>query len=389
MNLSGNWNFPAPIRFGPGTIAELPAACRELGMKRPLLVTDPGLASLPIVEHAIQINEEAGLPTGLFSQMQGNPIGEDVDRGTEVLRAGGYDGVIAFGGGSALDVGKAIALMAGQTRPLWDFEDAGDNWTRVDEAAMVPCVAVPTTSGTGSEVGRCSVITNEDEHRKVIIFHARMLPGRIICDPALTVGLPTKITAAVGMDALSHNLEAFCAPGYHPMADGIALEGMFKVHKALERACRDGADIEARADMMIASTMGATAFQKGLGAMHSMSHPVGAVIGAHHGLCNAVFMPYVLGFNRPAIDERMAHLARYLNLPGDGFSAVLDWVLGLRERLGIAHDSSALGVISEEIPHLARMGAQDPTAPTNPIPLTVENMTALFEQSLAGEVVVR
>jgi alcohol dehydrogenase class IV len=389
MNLNGNWNFPTPIRFGPGTISELPNACRELGMRNPLLVTDPGLAALPIVEQALQINREGDLPTGLFSEMQGNPVGDDVDRGTDALRAGGHDGVIAFGGGSALDVGKAIALMAGQTRPLWDFEDAGDNWARVDEAAMVPCVAVPTTSGTGSEVGRCSVITNQDEHRKVIIFHAKMLPGRVICDPELTLSLPAKLTAAVGMDALSHNLEAFCAPGYHPMADGIALEGMLKVHQALERACRDGADIEARADMMIASTMGATAFQKGLGAMHSMSHPVGAVIGAHHGLCNAVFMPYVLGFNRPAIDERMAHLARYLNLPGDGFSAVLDWVLGLRERLGIAHDSSALGVISEEIPLLARMGAQDPTAPTNPVPLTTENMTVLFEQSLAGEVVVR
>jgi alcohol dehydrogenase class IV len=388
MNLSGNWNFPTPIRFGPGSIKELPAACRELGMSHPLLVTDPGLAALPIVEEALNICREAGLPVGLFSNMQGNPEGDCVDRGTTFLRQHGHDGVIAFGGGSALDVGKAVALMAGQKRPLWDFEDAGDNWTRVDEAAMVPCIAVPTTSGTGSEVGRCSVITKADEHRKVIIFHANMLPARVICDPALTVGLPAKITAAVGMDALSHSLEAFCAPGYHPMADGIALEGMRKVAVALERAYTDGNDIEARADMMIASTMGATAFQKGLGAMHSMSHPVGAVLGAHHGLCNAVFMPYVLGFNRPAIGERMDHLARFLNLPGDGFDAVLTWVLGLRNRLGIAHNSSALGVIAEEIPLLARMGAEDPTAGTNPVALTPENLTSLFEQSLRGEVVV-
>ncbi len=389
MSLSGTWNFPAPIRFGSGRISELPQACRELGMRRPLLVTDPGLVTLPIVGQALAINAEAGLPTAVFSQMQGNPVGADVDRGTEVLRKGAHDGVIAFGGGSALDVGKAIALMAGQDRPLWDFEDAGDNWARVNEAGMMPCVAVPTTSGTGSEVGRCSVITNEDEHRKVIIFHARMMPGRIICDPELTVGLPAHLTAAVGMDALSHNLEAFCAPGYHPMADGIALEGMLKVHRALERACVDGSDIEARADMMIASTMGATAFQKGLGAMHSMSHPVGAVLGAHHGLCNAVFMPYVLGFNRPAIDARMNHLARYLDLPGGGFSAVLDWVLGLRERLGIAHSSAGLGVTQEVISRLSRMGVVDPTAPTNPVPLTTEHMSALFEQSLRGEVVVR
>ncbi len=389
MTLSGNWNFPTPIRFGPGTIAELPKACRELGMSHPLLVTDPGLASLPIVEQALTINREAGLPTGLFAQMQGNPVGEDVERGTQMLREHGHDGVIAFGGGSALDVGKAVALMAGQTRPLWDFEDEGDNWTRVDEAGMVPCVAVPTTSGTGSEVGRCSVITDADKHRKVIIFHAKMLPERVICDPALTTGLPRKITAAVGMDALSHNLEAFCTPGYHPMADGIALEGMMKVHQALKRACDDGNDIEARADMMIASTMGATAFQKGLGAMHSMSHPVGAVLGAHHGLCNAVFMPYVLGFNRPVIIERMAHLARYLDLPGSGFDAVLRWVLDLREVLGIPHSSKALGVIAEEVPQLARMGAVDPTAPTNPVPLTVDNLSELFEQSLRGEVVQR
>ena len=389
MSLNGNWNFPAPIRFGSGRIRELPQACRELGMRRPLLVTDPGLARLPIVKEALDINAEAALPTALFAEMQGNPVGADVERGTRLLRDGGHDGVIAFGGGSALDVGKAIALMAGQSRPLWDFEDAGDNWSRVNEAGMVPCVAVPTTSGTGSEVGRCSVITNEVEHRKVIIFHARMMPGRIICDPELTLGLPPDLTAAVGMDALSHNLEAFCAPGYHPMADGIALEGMLKVYQALERACVDGSDIEARADMMIASTMGATAFQKGLGAMHSMSHPVGAVLGAHHGLCNAVFMPYVLGFNRPAIRQRMNHLARYLGLPNKGFAAVLEWILGLRERLGIPHASTALEVTDEVIPRLAKMGVVDPTAPTNPIPLTTEGMRALFKQSLRGEVVVR
>ena len=389
MSWTGQWNFPAPIRFGSGVIKQLPEACRELGMERPLLVTDPGLSALPIVAEAVAINADAQLKTAVFDQIQGNPTGEDVERGTAALRAGGHDGVIAFGGGSALDVGKAIALMAGQTRPLWDFEDVGDNWKRVDTEAMVPCVAVPTTSGTGSEVGRCSVITNKDEHRKVIIFHANMVPGRVLCDPDLTIGLPAKLTAAVGIDALSHNLEALCAPGYHPMADGIALEGIRQVHLMLERAVRDGADIEARAGMMVASTMGATAFQKGLGAMHSMSHPVGAVIEAHHGLCNAVFMPYVLGFNRSMIESRMTDLARYLDLPHPSFDAVLEWVLGLRERLGIPHSSERLGVIREEIPLLARMGAQDPTAATNPVPLDEGNLTQLFEESLRGEVVVR
>jgi alcohol dehydrogenase class IV len=389
MTLEGNWNFPTPIRFGPGRITELPAACRELGMSHPLLVTDPGIAALPMLEEALTINSEAGVPTGVFSAIQENPQGDDVERGVAMLREHGHDGVIAFGGGSALDVGKAVALMAGQTLPIWDFEDVGDNYTRVDEAAMVPCVAVPTTSGTGSEVGRCSVITNADEHRKVVIFHAKMLPERVICDPALTIGLPPRITAAVGIDALSHNLEAFCAPGFHPMADGIALEGMAMVHRGLQRAVADGGDIEARAQMMIASTMGATAFQKGLGAMHSMSHPIGAVLGAHHGLCNAVVMPYVLAFNRSAISERMEVLARFLDLPGHGFDAVLQWVLDLRDELGIPHTADALGVASDNIEQLAQMGAVDPTAATNPVPLTAENLACLFDEALRGHVVLR
>jgi len=380
----GNWNYPTPIRFGPGRIKELPDACRELGMQSPLVVTDPGLAKLDITQNTLAILKDAGLKAAIFSKIQANPVGMDVDRGTMVLRQGGHDGVVAFGGGSALDVGKAVALMAGQKRPLWDYEDVGDWWTRVDESAMVPVVAVPTTSGTGSEVGRCSVIVNPLEKRKVIIFHPKMLPERIIADPELTIGLPAKITAAVGMDALSHNLEALCAPGFHPMADGIAMEGISLIHKALKRAVADGNDLEARADMMIASTMGATAFQKGLGAMHSMSHPIGARLHAHHGLCNAIVMPYVLSFNRREIETKMENLARYLGLKATSFSAVMDWVLDLRASIGIPENLNAVGFKREHATVLAPAAVADPTAPTNPVPLTLENVQQLFLDALNG-----
>ncbi len=381
--ITGSWNYPTSIRFGPGRIRELPDACAELGVRRPLLITDPGLAALEITERTLQVVRDAGLPVGLDRNVKPNPNRDNVAAGVEAFRAGDHDGVIAFGGGSALDVGKAVALMAGQRRPIWDFEDVGDNWTRVDEARMAPVVAVPTTSGTGSEVGRASVLVDEATHTKRIIFHARMLPGRVICDPELTVGLPAGITAAVGMDALSHNLEAWCAPGFHPQADGIAAEGIRLVHRALRRAVLDGADLEARSWMMAASLMGATAFQKGLGGMHAMSHPIGAIYDAHHGLTNAVVMPYVLVRNRDAISERCGRLAAYLGI-GDTFTALLDWVLGLREDLGIPHTTPSLGVVDDEVARLAPMAHADPSAGGNPIPLTVDDYAALFRASLAG-----
>ncbi len=385
MTLTGNWNYPTPVRFGPGRLSELPDACRELDMKRPLLVTDEGLCKLDITHNAVAINEAAGLPTGLFGGATANPTGPDVEAGVAAFKAGDHDGVIAFGGGSALDVGKAVGLMAGQTRPLWDFEDVGDWWTRVDVDGMAPVVAVPTTSGTGSEVGRCSVIVNESEQRKVIIFHARMLPARVICDPEVTVGLPSKITAAVGMDALVHNLEALCAPGYHPQADGIALEGMRLIHGALERAVADGTDIAARADLQAASLMGATAFQKGLGAIHSLSRPVGAVLHTHHGLTNAIYTPYVLVHNRSAIEDRMALLARVLDLKKGGFDGVLDWILQLRESVGIPHTAEALGFREEHAAQLAPAAAADPTAGSNPIPVTAADLEGLYLKALTGD----
>lgn len=384
MELVGNWNYPTAIRFGAGRISELPGACRELGMARPLLVTDPGLAELPMVKAALARCRSEGLGCALFADVQGNPVEANVTAGVAAFRAGEHDGVIAFGGGSALDVGKTVALMVGQTRPLWDFEDREDWYTRVNVDGMVPVVAVPTTAGTGSEVGRASVITDERDRTKKIIFHPRMLPALVIADPELTLGLPPKMTAAVGMDALSHNLEAFCSPFYHPMAQGMALEGMRLVKTWLPTACRQGDHITARAHMLVASTMGAAAFQKGLGAMHAMSHPCGAVLNTHHGLTNAVVMPYVLLFNRSAIEERITALARYLDLSEPSFQAVLEWILALREEIGIPADLAALGVSANHIGQLAAMAVADPSAGSNPIPLTVENLTALFQNAVQG-----
>ena len=304
-------------------------------MRNPLLVTDAGLARLDLVGNAVELCRAAGLGCAVFSDVKPNPVEENVTAGVSAYRAGGHDGVIAFGGGSALDTGKAIALMVGQSRPIWDFEDREDWYKRVNVAGMAPVVAVPTTAGTGSEVGRCSVLTDLRDHTKKLIFHPRLLPAIVIEDPELHTGLPSKITAAVGMDALSHNLEAFCAPTYHPLADGIAVEGMRLIKDWLPAACRDGANLEARAQMLIASTMGATAFQKGLGAMHSLSHPCSANLDTHHGLTNGVVMPYVLVFNRRAIKDKMKRLAAYLGLRRPSFGAVLDWVVDLRATIGI------------------------------------------------------
>ena len=384
--LSGNWNYPTPIRFGPGRIHELAQTCREFGIERPLLVTDPGLAAMPMVTDAAGSCRDAGLACEVFAEVRANPVESNVSEGVRAWRDGGHDGVIGFGGGSALDAAKAVALMAGQTRSLWDFEDREDWWTRADADGIAPVVAVPTTSGTGSEVGRASVITDVRDHTKKIIFHPKMMPVAVIADPALTVGLPASVTAAVGMDALSHNLEAWCSPVFHPMAHGIALEGMRLVKEWLPAACEDGADLAARACMQVASTMGATAFQKGLGAMHSMSHPCGAVYDTHHGLTNAVVMPYVLEFNRASIEDKMAALARYLGLDGTGFEAVQRWILELRDRIGIPRTLTEIGVPTEAASRLAPMALVDPSSATNPVTLTTPALESLFENSLEGRI---
>jgi len=382
--LKGNWNYPTDIRIGPGRISELGQVCRDLGMLSPLLVTDPGLAELPMIDTAKASCQQAGIGVDVFSGIQGNPTGENIEAGMEAFRRGGHDSVIAFGGGSALDAGKAVALMAGQQHALFDFADEGDNWQRVDSSGMVPVVAVPTTAGTGSEVGRASVITNTASQQKVIIFHPNMLPARVILDPELSVGLPANITAATGMDALSHNLEALCAPYFHPMAEGIALEGIRLVSQYLPRACADGSDIEARSHMLVASTMGATAFQRGLGAMHALAHPLGALYNAHHGLLNAILMPYVLKANATAITDILTRASRYINLDNPGFDTFLDWVLELRSSIGIPNDLNAIGVDDQEAERVGQMAAADPSAGGNPLPLSAEQYSALFSDAVNG-----
>lgn len=380
-----NWNYPTPIRFGAGRIAELPEACQSLGMSKPLLITDKGLAQSEIVSRARKICVDAHMPCGLFSSVQGNPVSDNVNDGVKAYHEGNHDGVIAFGGGSALDAAKAVALMVGQDRPLWDFEDKADWFTRVNVAGMAPVVAVPTTSGTGSEVGRCSVITDLRDHTKKIIFHPNMLPALVIADPELTIGLPAHLTAAVGMDALSHNLEALCSPLYHPMADGIAIEGIKLIKQALITAYDQGSNVEARSHMIVASTMGATSFQKGLGAMHSMSHPCGAVLNTHHGLTNAVVMPYVLMYNRHKNEERLTALCRYIGLDQPSGERFLKWTLSLRERLNIPHTLSELGVTTEHITELATRALVDPTAPTNPRTLNQADLEQLFDAAIRGD----
>lgn len=383
--IRANWNYPTNIKAGAGRIKELPELCKSLGMKNALLITDPGLAPLPMVQQAVANCCSAGMGCAVFSNIKGNPTEQNVADGVQAYRAGKFDGVIAFGGGSALDAAKAVALMVGQNRPLWDFEDVGDNALRVNVAGMAPVVAVPTTAGTGSEVGRASVITDIQAHVKRIIFHPRMLPSIVILDPELTVGLPAKLTAATGMDALSHNLEAYCSPLYHPMAGGIALEGMRLIKEWLPVAVQDGGNLEARLHMLVTSTMGATAFQRGLGAMHALAHPLGALYDAHHGTLNAILMPYVLLANRAAIDERITRLARYLDLPQPSFNTFLDWVLGLRETIGIPHTLAAIGIDAAQAELIGRMAVVDGSAATNPILFSEAEYASILRNAVAGK----
>jgi len=382
--LTGNWNYPTAIWFGCGRLKELPDACKQLNIRDPLLVTDAGLVTLPMINEALHANHDAGIKTEVFSDVKPNPNGGNVEAGVLQFKKGEHDGVIAFGGGSALDAGKAIALMVGQSRSIWDFEDAGDNWERVDPSGIAPIIAVPTTAGTGSEVGRASLIVDEVAHTKKIIFHPKMLPGIVIADPELTVGLPAHITAATGMDALSHNLEAYCSPGYHPMADGIAIEGLCLIKDWLTIACEEPANLEARSKMLIASTMGATAFQKGLGAMHALAHPLGALYDAHHGLLNAILMPYVLLRNRLAIEDKMQHLARCLELEDSNFEGVLSWIMNLRQTIGIPNDLKSIGIDGSRIQEVGVMATQDPSAGGNPVALDDSEYAALLNQAVNG-----
>ena len=380
-----NWNYPTTMWVGENRIKDLGSACKNLNIKKPLLVTDSGLAKSDIIKNALSNLKTEGINTELYSNVVGNPTGSNVNQGVQNFKKNNCDGVIAFGGGSGLDVGKAIAFMSGQTLPIWDFEDVGDNWTKANSDKIAPIIAVPTTAGTGSETGRASVLLNEETGVKNIIFHPKFLPSIVILDPVLTVSLPPKITAATGMDALAHNLEAYCAPGFHPMADGIALEGMRLINKWLLEAVNNGTNIEARMNMLTAASMGSTAFQKGLGAIHSLSHPVNALNNVHHGLSNAIFMPYVLTFNRDVIENKIIKICDYLEFKDKSFNGFIDWILDLRKKLNMPHKLSE--VIQEKdfkLDRLSKMALEDPSTGGNPKKLTEDDMKIMYQYSMTG-----
>jgi len=381
-----NWNYPTTMWVGENRIKDLSNACNQLNIKKPLLVTDSGLAQSDIVKNTLSNLKQNNIQVELYSNVVGNPTGSNVNEGVEFYKKNNCDGVIAFGGGSSLDVGKAIAFMSGQTLPIWDFEDVGDNWIKANSKTIAPIIAVPTTAGTGSETGRASVILNEETGVKNIIFHPKFLPSIVILDPLLTISLPAKITAATGMDALAHNLEAYCAPGFHPMADGIALEGMRLINQWLIEAVQNGSNVEARMNMLTAASMGSTAFQKGLGAIHSLSHPVNALNNVHHGLSNAIFMPYVLTFNKDVIEQKTIKICDYLELENRSFDGFIKWVLDLRKKLEIPHKLSE--VIKEEdfdIERLSKIALDDPSTSGNPKPLTENDMKNMYQHSMSGE----
>jgi len=381
MALTANWSYPTAVRFGAGRLSELAESCTAAGIKKPLLVTDRGLAELDVTKKALAVLTDAGLDAAVFADVDPNPSDKNVESGVKAYRDGGYDGVVAFGGGSGLDLGKSVAFMAGQTRPLWDFEDIGDWWTRANADAIAPVIAVPTTAGTGSEVGRASVILNTDSAEKKIIFHPKMLPVTVICDPELTVGMPAFITAGTGLDAFAHCVEAYSSPHYHPMSQGIALEGMRLVKENLPIVYKNPNDIDARANMMSAAAMGATAFQKGLGAIHALSHPIGAQHHTHHGTTNAVCMPAVLQFNAEEIRKRFTGVAAFLSIDG-GFDGFCEFVNQFNDSFAIPKTLSGIGVENPNIDLLVEMALKDPSVGGNPKAMTKENTRALFEAVL-------
>jgi alcohol dehydrogenase len=379
-----NINFPTAIKFGAGRIKELAELCAANGIKRPLFVTDPGLAQMPMVKTILDDLKAAGLGVALFSDVRPNPVEANVHAGVKAYKAGKHDGVIAFGGGSGLDIGKLIALMHGQKISVFDLEDVGDWWTRADASKISPIIAVPTTAGTGSEVGRAGVVTHPETHEKKIIFHPAIMPKVALLDPELSAGLPPKLTAATGMDALAHCLEAYCAPFYHPLAKGVALEGMALIKDNLAKAVKKGQDLDARGNMLVASSMGATAFQRGLGAIHALSHPFGGLYDAHHGLLNGIVMPYVLKANRKKIEKDIERAAAYLGIKG-GFNGFLKWILALRKEVGIPHKLADIGIDTKRLDEVAKMAIKDPSAGGNPIPFSEKQYKALARKCVTGD----
>ncbi len=379
-----NFNYPTTIKFGTGRIGELAAHCKAVGIRRPLLVTDPGLAATAMVAAIVKDLQASDLPVRVFSEVRPNPVEANVSAGVKAYKAGMHDGVIAFGGGSGLDIGKMIALMHGQSISVFDLEDVDDWWTRADASKISPIIAVPTTAGTGSEVGRAGVVTHPDTHEKKIIFHPAIMPKVVILDPELTVGLPPNLTAATGMDALAHCIEAYSAPFYHPMAKGIALEGMLLVKENLAKAVKTPTDLAARGNMLMASTMGATAFQRGLGAVHALSHPFGGLYDAHHGMLNGIILPYVLKANRKKIEKDMDRAAAYLGIKG-GFDGFLKWLLALRKEVGIPHKLADIGIDVKRLDEIAKMAMKDPSAGGNPVAFTEKQYKALAKKCVLGE----
>jgi len=380
-----NWNYPTTVWAGEDRASDLTEACTISKIKNPLFVTDKDLISLPMTIKVINDLKKKFNVLKVFSEFSGNPIGKNISEGVEIYNKNSCDGVIAFGGGSALDVGKAIAFMCGQKRSIWDFEDIGDYWKRADESRISPIIAIPTTAGTGSETGRASAIINEETGIKKIIFHPKFMPTIVILDPKLTLDLPPRITAATGMDALAHNLEAFCAPGFHPMADGIALEGMRLIKNSLSEAVSNGQNITARTEMLAAASMGSTAFQKGLGAIHSLSHPINAQFNVHHGLSNAIFMPYVLTFNKKEISKKIISTCDYLGLE-KSFESFVNWIIDLRKEFNIPHKLSE--VVDEQkidLDKLSEMAFEDPSTGGNPKKLTIADMKIMYQHSISGD----
>ena len=380
-----NWNYPTTVWVGENRINDLYDACKNLDIIKPLFVTDKDLVNLPFIKNIISENIKKFEKFNVYSNFSGNPIGENVDEGVKEFKKNNCDGIIAIGGGSALDVGKAIAFMSGQNRPIWDFEDVDDYWKRANEKKISPIIAIPTTAGTGSETGRASAIINKESGIKKIIFHPKILPSIVILDPSLTIDLSPRLTAATGMDALAHNLEALCAPNFHPMAEGIALEGMRLIKNSLLIAFKDGKNIEARQNLLAASSMGSTAFQKGLGAIHSLSHPVNAQFNIHHGLSNAIFMPYVLTFNKSSIENKIVSICDYLDLEKN-FDNFLQWILDLRKKLNIPNKlSDVMDCSNLNLDELSLMAFEDPSTSGNPKKITKEDLKLMYKHSISGE----
>ncbi len=380
-----NWNYPTTIWVGQNRVKDLSLACKNLNIQKPLLVTDRGLSKMKIFLDVVNLFKQEKIVLEIFSDIAGNPTGSNVEEGVNYFKKKNCDGVIGLGGGSALDVGKAIAFMSGQKLSLWDFEDIKDNWTKANSKEIAPIIAVPTTAGTGSETGRASVILNEETGIKKIIFHPKFLPSIVILDPLLSIELPPNITAATGMDALAHNLEAYCAPGYHPMADGIALEGIKLIHKSLQKAFEDGSNVEARMNMLTAASMGSTAFQKGLGAIHSLSHPINALNNIHHGLSNAIFMPYVLTFNKDVIENKIIEICEYLKFENKSFESFINWILDLRKKFGMPHKLSEIIKKDDfDIERLSKMALEDPSTAGNPKKLNLNDMKTMYQNSFSG-----